>query len=607
MRYQCYYLLLWMTIFQVSKVSGERLQNVDDWKNVIHEAQSITETNPQKGLTILQAISSEFHKFPEATKVDFLLARFWIYFRIGEYEDGFEDLSNALPISQSIENYSLGEVYLNLGHLYCDIDSLDLGKDYYRLALQTYLSASDTSGVIPVYDGLGQVHQYFEDYDSAKYYMELGRALSTATGDSSNYYNATANYATVLFETGEIDEAIRFQNEVFDWEARMRDSVAMIFSYANLCRYHLERDEQLAYEYKAKAFNLAERLDSRSTIQQLHYGYSLIEERRGNFEKALEHHKTYHDLTAEIMSDEMLNRAKEWEITQENQQKDFEIGTLQELNRMQDREQRLTLLGLAFLMTVFAVVIWLFFQLRKNKRELEDQKEELEQVNQTKDKFFSIIAHDLRGPMIGLQGTGDKLDYFLRKGKKDKLLDLGTKVDSAINQLNHLLNNLLNWAASQTNSIPYAPEHIVLRDLIQEIKQLYGGLTEVSGVSINTDGVKGDVYADRNTTATIFRNLISNAIKFSPNGSEVTLKTEKHDDNVVVIISDDGQGMESEMINAINRRIATSSPGKRGEKGFGLGLKLCNEFARLNYGSLSIISEPGEGTTIRVALPQPTP
>lgn len=240
------------------------------------------------------------------------------------------------------------------------------------------------------------------------------------------------------------------------------------------------------------------------------------------------------------------------------------------------------------------------------EKTVEERTMELRVANDTKDKFFSIIAHDLRNPMIALQGVGQKLEYFIRKDKQEKLLEMGAKIDQSIDQLNHLLNNLLNWATSQTGSIPYHPGEVNLKELVDENISLYTSLATTKGVEIinNIELDKCMAFVDLNTTSTIIRNLLSNALKFSPENGKVVFETALENDFVKFCIKDEGTGISQEGVSLIlGEGEQPSMSGTKGEKGFGLGLKLCKEFINLNKGHFDVRSQLGNGTTFEVSLP----
>lgn len=237
------------------------------------------------------------------------------------------------------------------------------------------------------------------------------------------------------------------------------------------------------------------------------------------------------------------------------------------------------------------------------EQKVEERTQELKEANATKDKFFSIIAHDLRSPMIALQGVGQKLEYFIRKEKLEKLLEMGAKIDQSIDQLNHLLNNLLNWATSQTGGVPHHPAKLDLSALVNENIELYRSLAESKGISIVCEISAKYVFADVNTTSTIIRNLLSNALKFTKDGGGIKISTQQKNDFVELEIEDQGIGMDKQTLAQLFNSNVQGHIGQRGEKGFGLGLKLCNEFVQMNRGHIAVTSKLNVGTTFTVTLP----
>ncbi|KYG71344.1 signal transduction histidine kinase [Roseivirga ehrenbergii] len=237
------------------------------------------------------------------------------------------------------------------------------------------------------------------------------------------------------------------------------------------------------------------------------------------------------------------------------------------------------------------------------EKRVDERTKELSEANDTKDKFFSIIAHDLRSPMIALQGVGQKLEYFIRKNKQEKLLEIGGKIDQSIDQLNHLLNNLLNWATSQTGGVPHHPTKLDLSILVKENIELYRSLAESKGINIVCNISEKFVFADINTTSTIIRNLLSNALKFTKDGGEIKISTQKKAGLVEIEIEDQGIGIDKQTLAQLFNSNVKGHIGQRGEKGFGLGLKLCNEFVKMNGGQIAVKSKQNIGTTFTVTLP----
>ena len=229
---------------------------------------------------------------------------------------------------------------------------------------------------------------------------------------------------------------------------------------------------------------------------------------------------------------------------------------------------------------------------------------ELDRLNKTKDKFFSIIAHDLRNPFNAIMGFSDLLchDFTIMDDKqKLGLLELiNLSSESAYN----LLDNLLQWARTQTDKIKYNPEYFELSEVFNQVIDLHGIIAEKKQVSIEIaipDSTR--VYADKNMIHTVIRNLISNAIKFSNKGGRVFISSFENGSMTEVVIRDEGIGMSRENLSMLFR-IDTyySTSGTSGESGTGLGLIICKEFVEKNSGRIRATSKEGDGTAVSFTL-----
>lgn len=229
---------------------------------------------------------------------------------------------------------------------------------------------------------------------------------------------------------------------------------------------------------------------------------------------------------------------------------------------------------------------------------------ELERLNKTKDKFFSIIAHDLRNPFNAIMGFSDLLCHDFNdmddKQKQGLLELINLSSESAYN----LLDNLLQWARTQTDKIKFNPEYLELSEVVKQVIDLHGIIAEKKQVTIeNTITDSTRVYADRNMIHTVIRNLISNAIKFSHKGGKVYLSAFENGEMTEIVIRDDGIGMSRENLSMLFR-IDTyySTAGTSGESGTGLGLIICKEFVEKNNGRIRATSMAGQGTAISFTL-----
>jgi signal transduction histidine kinase len=245
-------------------------------------------------------------------------------------------------------------------------------------------------------------------------------------------------------------------------------------------------------------------------------------------------------------------------------------------------------------------------------KEILKYSDRLEANNRTKNKFFSIIAHDLRSPFQGILGflevVLDEFDDITDAEKKEML----SKILVSTRNIYDLLDNLLEWSRTQTDRIPTRLQNIPMKEIVE----LLSGLYTVSADKKNIDIVNKitedfSVYADLNMVRTIFRNLVSNAIKFTKPGGKITLDAifvpdpqNGSEPQILFSVADNGVGIEADMLDKIFRiDEKTVTPGTQNEKGTGLGLILCKEFVERIGGSIWIESTPGKGSTFFFTLP----
>lgn len=232
--------------------------------------------------------------------------------------------------------------------------------------------------------------------------------------------------------------------------------------------------------------------------------------------------------------------------------------------------------------------------------------QKLHEANFTKDKFFSIIAHDLRSPFTSILGftrlLNEEYDDFSNEERKMMIKQILSSTEITF----QLLDNLLTWAKTQLGRTSFTPEYFDIESLMLETVNLAAPQARIKGISLNVMMVeKTKVFADVNMVRTIFRNLLSNAIKFSYEGGMVTVEAKMLKDKMKISVSDTGTGIEPKTLKALfclDEKV-TSSKGTANEKGTGLGLILCKEFVEKNGGTISVESKLGEGSTFSFTIP----
>lgn len=236
--------------------------------------------------------------------------------------------------------------------------------------------------------------------------------------------------------------------------------------------------------------------------------------------------------------------------------------------------------------------------LKQAKESLEEANCRLSQVNATKDKFFSIISHDLKGPFNGLiAGTEMLLDY-IDTFDKEKIKHFLKEMNTSSRKVYNLLENLLLWARTQSGEIKWEPEQINLNDIVNNNFLLALETARSKNIRIiNTVKAKNLVYADMMMLDTVVRNLICNAIKFTHNGGEIRISLKEYRDMTEMAVADNGVGIEAEHIDKLFKiDVKHTSAETADEKGTGLGLSICKEFVEKNGGKIWVESEPGKGS-----------
>jgi len=237
---------------------------------------------------------------------------------------------------------------------------------------------------------------------------------------------------------------------------------------------------------------------------------------------------------------------------------------------------------------------------------IKDNEQRLIELNATKDKFFSIIAHDLKSPFSSIVGFSELLVEGIGEKNYEKITEYADFILAASKSAMDLITNLVTWAQSQSGRLEYKPEYVDVAVLVSEALQLLSCIAEHKSVVVSNEiAAPTMVYADRAMLSTVLRNLISNALKFTDTRGGVTISSHSGNNGMLTVrISDQGVGISEERMDKLfNITQNYSTPGTHNEKGTGLGLILCKEFVERNGGSIWAESRLGAGSTFSFTLP----
>ncbi len=244
---------------------------------------------------------------------------------------------------------------------------------------------------------------------------------------------------------------------------------------------------------------------------------------------------------------------------------------------------------------------------RRSEIVIQHQNQELKELNATKDKLFSLIAHDLRSPFNSILGYSELIIDEAKIKRDVDTAALAAIIRSSANSTLYLLDNLLEWAKSQTGEINFKPEYLNLSDVVKEMIEIFKPTAKIKNISLNFfESDKIEVYADQNMLRTILRNLIHNAVKFTNTNGKIEICYKRVNDNILITVSDNGVGMNTKMIGKLFKPDSSiTTPGTAQERGSGLGLLMCKEFIDKHCGKIWVVSEVSKGSDFNFTLPLP--
>ncbi len=243
--------------------------------------------------------------------------------------------------------------------------------------------------------------------------------------------------------------------------------------------------------------------------------------------------------------------------------------------------------------------------LREKNKTLEDQKEQLNQLINTKNKLFSIIAHDLQSPFMGITGLSQMINESARNKELGKIEEYSEMISDTSIKTSNLLLNLLDWARSQKGDLKLNPQEVNLDVFVDETISLMHDHRKKKQIDLKKENTDINLYADPNCLKTVLRNLLSNALKFTPDSGSIKISSQDKTEEVLVSVSDTGIGIEEDLLPKIfedNSYYTTKGTNK--EKGTGIGLSLCHDLITRHEGKIWVESQKDKGTTFYFSLPK---
>lgn len=551
-----------------------------------------------------------------------------VFKEAGDYikSAGFLDL--AMEINQPLENNEAVLILLlnELGKVNAAQGRVDEAFENYNLVLKYQADLEQPKIEAEVLFNIGHLHQLKLEYDKALDYFKQSLNIRRALQDKKNE-SLTLNDIAELYRLMKNDEKALANHKVaLQIRLAMKDEKGMAESYNNLgILYYDKQNVDTAVANFDLGLAAARESDTQNQIRKSFEYLSLCYKDKGDYKKALEYKDLLLAITEFIQNDKnsqkLLETQNRYVLNKKETQierKESQIEKLESIRAQREKELQVQkrIKNVLFTMIALVLVIVLLvgymylIKRRSNKflkvanEKVQQQNLELQELNATKDKFFSIISHDLKGPLNSLTSFSSLLINHTDSLSKDEIKMLAQDLDKSLKNLFSLLENLLEWSRSQTGNIEFKPEIFNLGELLEINRELLHAQAHNKKIKIiKTEAEAIQINAHKHSVNTVIRNLISNAIKFTPEGGEIKIGVQQHKGMVRVSIADNGVGMSKEVMGKLFR-IDTkhSSRGTADEKGTGLGLILCKEFIEKNSGSIWVESEPNKGSVFYFTL-----
>lgn len=546
----------------------------------------------------------------------------------GNFWKALEYLNRSLLFKLDLnDTLSIAKTLNNIGVIYKDVYEYDDAGRFLRQALNYYLAVDNASGIAAAYNNLGQIFEQRHQLDSALYYYRESLEIKRMINDEIGIGNSLNNIATIYLAKDQDGKAEGLFMEAMEVRKQIGDDFGLASTLNNLGNLYLKWDEYSDSEEKFFESNQIAIRDSLLGIQQRNYsGLSKLYEKTNRPALALEFYKKYSATRDSVFNEDLKKQIADLKVQYETEQSKRELELLRRENEIQElkleNSQRERIQFITGIVSLFfaSVLFFLYLQYRNNKKlnrqlkkytlELEvrvkERTRELENANAAKDRFFSIIAHDLRSPFNGLLGFAGLLHNDFDKLSENEKLEFSGLIEESASGIYRLLENLLEWASSQTGALHLTPEKLDIGHLIAETIRANKTFEDNKNITSESKVITSRLaFADEDTLKTVLRNLHSNAVKFTPRGGKIKFSVDDYGDKeLIVSVSDNGVGIRKDDIkNLFNVQKKHRTEGTEKETGTGLGLILCKEFVEKNDGKLMVESEPGKGSTFSFTLP----
>lgn len=550
-----------------------------------------------------------------------------VFFILGRYDKALEYLSMSLRLVEKLnDSAGLARAYNNIGNVYLGIGDFELAEEYYLKALAINKNGNMDNSLATSYNNLGLVYNNLQKYETALEYNKLALEISRRINNHLGIVHSLVNSGNIKLEEGYNDQARIFFKEALRVVMVNKDAHAYATVLLGLGSLELkDSSPDASIANFNEALQWIEKTGSITLKNMVYRGLADAWEQKGDYERSLQFMKLNRILSDSIYTSEYADKLSRLRVSFESEETERDNQLLRQQNIYSQlalkRQQtiRNLLIAISIIIVVFSTFIFWLYQSKKIKNvllaerneQIIQQKEELSllykeqyKLNETKNKFFSIVAHDLKSPFQSILGFSELLSSEYEQLTEDQRIDAANNILKVSIDTFRLIENLLEWGRSQTGTVTAVKQVFNIKDLVMSTLPVFEPMMKTKNIELTYElPALLHAFADVDMIMTVLRNLLSNAVKFTPPGGNIHLAAVLTNNQARLSVRNTGEGIPPE----VEKRLFSLDPkvqraGTRGERGTGLGLALCREFMELNSGTIVATTVPGESSTFTIIM-----
>ncbi len=529
-----------------------------------------------------------------------------VYIKLGVLDQSIDCLLESKRLYKK-KGILSGEASVDskLGLVYCMQNNYLKSEESYKRSIELFDQLNDSVRLVMSVFNLGVLYREMDKINLALDSYRKASDLFLSINNYHYYAFAKGNIGSVYIDQNKLDSAEIYLNKSIEIFESLGDNEALSLYYNKLAVIYLKCNQyEKAKQIAHKSLLLAQEYGLKERIQITSLNLSEIYNQVKDYKNAFYYHKQYVAYRDSINNEENIRKIA-------NLHAKFEIAQKQkELDKEKASKNIYLIVAISsgVILIILIVLIFLILKISQERSKtnlvLEQQRKELENANATKNKFFSILSHDLRSPLATYYSYAEVLEFCSQHNDTEKLLTLGNELKSSSANLLDLLDNLLQWGVNQMGTQNSLPTTVSIRDVVlMEVEHLQH-VSNKKNIAVNIEiPTTLTLFVDINNLSITIRNLINNAIKFTPEGGTVSIVAEDSVQHTKLKISDTGVGMTQEQKDKLfNFDNINSTYGTQNEKGVGLGMQLVCDFVKENNAILHVDTELGKGTAFEIVF-----